>query len=211
MMSRKVSCERCRNVLVIADDEGDAWLTCPRCLARVANPAALAQGEVLGNAERVRKETESPRCPECGELVLKHWQYCPACRALLRGRRRGPRAGADRDVRFDMAWVAGGLVLLALLGVIGMVSYLIRGGFESMSFDAIVTMGAALLLVAGVGTGLGFASKHGSAKGGIGLAGGLTIMLILLGLPIAMVIGLLIACSNGCQQVNRPPAQQGKM
>jgi hypothetical protein len=211
-MPRKVSCDRCHNVLMIAEEEGDARLTCPRCLARVVNPVALAQGEILGNAERVRDEPEAPHCPECGEAVRNNWQYCPACRALLRGRRRaGPRAGADRDVRFDMAWVAGGLVLLALLGVIGMVSYLIRGGFESMSFDAILATGAALLLVAGIGTGLGFASKHGGAKGGIGLAGGLTIMLILLGLPIAMVIGLLIACSNGCQQVNRPPAQQGKM
>jgi hypothetical protein len=102
----------------VAPDSADEVLTCPRCLAIVANPGWRRGASGVQNAADDRPERQAV-CQECGEPVDREWRYCPNCQEPLRERGRRRRT-ADIDVRRDSKGTSVVLILLAVVGCLGL-------------------------------------------------------------------------------------------
>jgi hypothetical protein len=206
-MAHKVTCDVCHHVLRVEDGVQDHWLTCPRCLAQFVNPAAIRRAD----SQAVAPETappEPPRnCPDCGAPVEPAWRYCPECDFPLRPSRRLRPAAPDKDVRADTLWIGGGLIALAALGTVALITALC-GGWE-LSAEAIVALFGTLFVVAVAGFGIGLSSRKPGAAASMGLLGGLTIGLVVAAVPFAFLIAVFNACSKGCQQ-GRPVPPPGR-
>src|SRR4051794_35068931 len=117
-MSYTFKCVKCGHSLRIANDVGQPWLTCPRCLTELMNPrtTGLAAGPAPAPPAPAAEPAAAPQvlpvhtCPTCGEGVQPAWRYCPFCHASLqRGPRRPPDELADADVRWDSGVAGVGL------------------------------------------------------------------------------------------------------
>ena len=124
-MARTITCRRCSSILRIPAGSRDDFVTCPRCLAEVPNPAHPAGAAGVQAAPPARADTELS-CQECGETVGRSWRYCPNCQEPLRGRSSRGRS-AHTDVRRDNTFVQVCMILLATLGGTGVVLMLLAG------------------------------------------------------------------------------------
>src|SRR5262245_4343867 len=137
-MSYRVTCVRCKQEVRIPRELRDRWLTCPRCLASIPNPALsdVAAGRAPAPAapDTPPPAVLQPRersCPDCGRPVESSWRYCPHCDAPLEeGAFLGPKDTLEGDVRRDTSAVGIGLGLLGLLGGGGMIFYYCGGGLS---------------------------------------------------------------------------------
>jgi hypothetical protein len=124
-----------------------AWLTCPRCLAVVPNPAIESVTASPAPAAPVVPETASPSpenppageriCPQCGKPIQARWLFCPHCEVALRSPMGGP---VDAIVRRDTRRTGLGMALLAVVGGNGLVWGLVgssgqaaRGDFSAIA------------------------------------------------------------------------------
>ncbi len=170
-MARIVQCPRCSCTLRVPTDSRDDFLTCPRCLAEVPNPAHPAGTTGSQSAPTVRAESATT-CPECGEPVGRNWRFCPNCEAPLRSPFPGGRS-APVDVRRDNTFVQVCMILLATLGGMGVVLMLLAG-FGAASDGDFTFLGylvAGLFVVGLIGAlTVVFSKGKGSTAHAIGLA-----------------------------------------
>jgi hypothetical protein len=172
-VSRVVTCPRCKHRLAVAADAAGMWLTCPRCLASVANPNLLAvPTEPADVASRDGDRPAPPprrppdECPSCGRRVEPGWRSCPWCEQPLDRPARRPRLrSADDDLRLDTAGATAGLTVLIVFCVLGLVSLLVLGGpfLREPGAGGYFAVGIVGLLVLGVGCGV--AASRGGAGG----------------------------------------------
>ena len=170
-MPQQVKCEACGGLLRVPDDAKEDWITCPRCLANVANPnrataAALTPGgssTAITEGYPVSPPVATPprTCPACGKPQNAEWRFCPYCKygGVGRSVRRGSLS-ADHDVRRDTKGTGCGLIGLAVLGAIGLaLSLLPSFGFATdlHSIGPLVPITLVVLVLAGVATGTMFA------------------------------------------------------
>lgn len=145
-MAHEVTCPICRHELHIPAGAG-RWLTCPRCLAPVSDPEAIAPTPLPVPAAR-------SVCPRCGRGLEEGWIACPFCRLQLKG---PPTAWGvdllrpvDVDVRRDSRRIGTSLVLLTILGGIGVV-YAVAAGVTSLRHGEAEPIAVTLVLLAFVG------------------------------------------------------------
>lgn len=192
-MGHEVTCNKCHSLLRVDADVGTTAVTCPRCLARVANPVVLVQSEP---PERPALTPEKTECPSCGKPIESDWRYCPFCDELLhRPRHQQPTLETDAEVQFDMAILGGGLVGLGFLGTCALFAFLINGWAIARG-EVVMGIIGGLFLIVMVGVGFALGGKNAAASGTVGMLGGLTLMLIILGLPFALCLGFLNSCSG---------------
>jgi hypothetical protein len=212
-MAEPILCPSCQTPLSVPADFQLAWLTCPRCLAVVANPAAQAvtqetpatpaavRSPVRRAAEGETRPTEL--CPACGKPTQSQWVFCPYCEEPL----NSPFGGVDARVRRDTRRTGVGMVLLAVLGGLG-IGYALLGGGAMLvqEGDPSLFLGVlvGLVVLAGVVTLFTLARSRGDFKArGVGriflgtlkLAGAL----IAIGgiLTVAAVVFIFAVCALG--------------
>ncbi|HEV3083238.1 MAG TPA: zinc ribbon domain-containing protein [Gemmataceae bacterium] len=210
-MPQQVKCAACGRWLRFPDDLQEQWLTCPRCLAHVANPNRPAAGATAagGTSTAVTEAypvsppipTPPRTCPGCGKTLDPEWRFCPYCEhdAARRSLRRGSLS-VDRDVRQDTRGTGCGLIGLAVLGAIGLAMALIPSfgiAAEMRSIGPLMPVTLVVLVLAGIATGIMFARTTGNpAARGVGrvilgtLVGAGIISLVIL----AGLVFLFIAC-----------------
>lgn len=184
-MSQTVTCAGCKTVLRVPGGCTDRWLSCPRCLATVENPAARA-----GSSEPA-PSTAAASCPDCGKTLEPTWRFCPYCKSSASSARQPSKSSrpADADVRMDTGLIGVGLVVLGMLGAIaiflGTFSY-VQGPRYSRKASEVSEVGMfglggelVLLLFVVVGIVLTSLSRNIGFKIGGAVAGSLTIAALL--------------------------------
>jgi hypothetical protein len=138
-MAQRIPCPGCGRWLRIPGGIAEPWLTCPKCLAQLPNPAAVTP------AAGVQAGPSPPTpafCPKCGEAVEASWRYCPACHEDLRQPAVwGFGAATDSDVRRDQWGTSVSLILLAVFGGLGLIYVGIhsdRGRFLGLTLLALL-------------------------------------------------------------------------
>ena len=101
MRQHEITCPSCHKLLSMEWQVTDTALTCPSCLAPIANPRVAVQATPLAP----HSEPTTATCPGCGETVQPGWTYCPHCNERLyspppRPVARG-KAELDVDVQRD--------------------------------------------------------------------------------------------------------------
>jgi hypothetical protein len=203
---REVTCTRCGHLLHIPDDLAGAAATCPRCLNEITAP--------LVNTSITTVEPISPdACHRCGKRVEESWHVCPHCTATLRSHYPIPQAPSlDRDIRRDHRGVKIGLAVLVGLFVVGLILFLIEGGWTGLQSGDLI---AVILLVLGVvvfavvacmvvvfGSSAGPEVKAASgALGGcaLGMTVALATVLVVVLVIVSAIIGFFAECTKSCQ------------
>jgi hypothetical protein len=204
-------CLNCGHHLRIAADAEESWLSCPRCLAVIANPRRSA---VATRPSSPAEGAFSPAvCPGCGEPVQPSWRYCPLCNA-----RCGPTPGLqplplpDVEVRRDSKGAVLCLVVIGVLVLIGVGLFAASGGFAVVSASkagpAILLLGLVVLVVIGAGTGiLLFGSKSPTTKVVSGVLGGLaaaaTVALVFVLIILAAIAAVFVSILETCGKCGR--------
>jgi len=83
-------------------------------------------------------------CPACGEGIKPHWKTCPACLHPL---------DVERSVRFDLLLSGVAMIILAFIGLIGMVTNLFRDKHSLTNDQFLLGLGA-IIFASMVGGGL---------------------------------------------------------
>jgi hypothetical protein len=171
-MAEPINCPSCQKQLWVSPDIHLAWLTCPRCLALIANPAAQAHAQAesppdvtvptpsvpesaareVGGVERLpsislpaARPPAGTECPGCGKPTSPQWVFCPFCERPL----RSPRGGAvDTVARGDTRRTHGAIWLLAVLGGFGVLAALFAATSALAQGE---TQGILVMLVAFLG------------------------------------------------------------
>jgi hypothetical protein len=197
-MTQRVECPGCRRTLAVPDWTEGPWVTCPRCLARVPNPAA---------ADSYRPEWAGRRrCPRCGKEVERLWVSCPFCEEPLRG------GGLDLDVRRDRRATNVFVILLAVVGAIGIALMTAQAAMAAANpyypqYGPLITLTVGLLFLTGLVTFIVFLRSGGRpgaagvrrvvvgtlATAGAVIGGGVLLCLTLL------VFFLALCAANGCK------------
>jgi uncharacterized protein YbaR (Trm112 family) len=159
-MPYKVVCPDCHANLLIPDTAKSAQVSCPRCLAKMSVPRP-------GQASRPSEEPGLPvggapetlPCRHCGQPVLKSWRACPQCgKRLSRVAEVDHHDLPDRDAGRDESKTRIGLVILAILVVLGTIGVLMHRGVSTalptltgvfLLFFFAVAFGGVLLIGAG--------------------------------------------------------------
>jgi hypothetical protein len=210
-MPQEITCSACRHVLRVEKTSTSPMLTCPRCLAPVANPALVRTDLPPAPARGETGEgwaSETPACPGCGREVRSSWRLCPECGEPLHRRpERGAGADLDREVRQDMratgvtAIILGGLVGLGVLLFFGI------GGLHVVQWfsprDPLVVLFIGVLFFGGIlGGVLGVALRRTSKAlsttfsiVGVVLMGSLLCLVVAL----SVVVDIFESCSKGCR------------
>jgi hypothetical protein len=182
-MPVQLTCPSCNRVLKVPDDVKTRELSCPRCLAKFANPAAPA-----------RTAEEPPLT-----VTLAEPQAAPFGGSH---RRRAVRI-VDEDVRRDTKGTSVVLILLAILGGLGLLFY-VWAGFASLQNGGGQVLIAVLLGVLFLGlitTGIMFwrtrdnPSERGFGRvvvGTLAMTGGLIALSCSIGL--AVIVFFFVAC-----------------
>ena len=201
-----VSCPRCHNQLRVAPDAG-RWLTCPRCLASVGNPADFAvttETRPESAPHRDEPPVETDVCPECGKDVQPRWRLCPFCSAVLRRRELSIMRPVEDDVRPDSKGTVVGICLLGGLSVAGVVVLLWLGtglaDFAGLSWVLYLGIGVVLVVAAGCGLlaylGRGRAGTSASLVAGASTITGL-VMALLVFLLLSACVVFVFTCGKG--------------
>ena len=114
-MSNVVDCPECKTRLRVAEGTRAPFLSCPRCLARVANP----QAAVDASASPVAAVPLT--CPACTKPVEAVMLFCPHCEEPLREYRNEP---VDGTVRRDSRRTSVALIVLAVIGALPLLNLL---------------------------------------------------------------------------------------
>jgi hypothetical protein len=213
-MSYQLTCSSCHHVLRVAEGCSDPWITCPRCLARAVNPAALVKaGAPPPSPDQFTASgvAEEPTCPGCGERIQRSWRFCPLCEEPLRGAlvRRRPLS-VDRQARSDLGMVGAGLVLLGLLGAMGIILFMCSGGAtgDKGREQAIGTLGMVFSGVLFVLVIVGMVLAVQGRNPGSGITSSITGAFAILGLVLAFGVSWLVyvfaGCSTACGSQKRP-------
>jgi hypothetical protein len=208
-MPFRITCPACRHVLAITEDVTDAWLSCPRCLAKVVNPGALVRGQRSPGGATPRDESSiaaSPTCPRCDKPVQPNWRRCPFCEAPLRPQRRSKAIRtADSDVRRDTGLIGGGLGLVGLLGALGIIFFLCGGGLNDMKGSEIrdagiftAILGVVFLGAVGIGIVLAAMGKNPGMRVGGTVLGAVAVAALVAALAFSGFVYLLGSCMAPC-------------
>jgi hypothetical protein len=195
-MTQHVECPSCRRTLAVPDGTEGPWVTCPRCLGRVPNPAAVDAYRAEPPGRR--------RCPYCGKEVERLWVSCPFCDEPLRG------GGLDLDVRRDRRATNVFVILLAVVGAIGVGLLGMSAASAAMgpygTFGPLITLTVGLLFLTGLvafivflrsGGRPGAAGVRRVVVGTLATAGAVIGGVVLLGLT-AIAFFLAVCFSRGC-------------
>jgi hypothetical protein len=195
-MTQRVECPGCRRTLAVPDGTEGPWVTCPRCLERVPNPAA---------EDSYRPEWAGRRrCPHCGKEVERLWVSCPFCEEPLRG------GGLDLDVRRDRRTTNVFVILLAVVGAVGVGLLGLSAASAAMgpygTFGPLITLTVGLLFLTGLvafivflrsGGRPGAAGVRRVVVGTLATAGAVIGGFVLLGLAVFAFL-LAVCFSQGC-------------
>ena len=144
-MPKEVTCTFCNERLQIADDAPAGSVTCPVCLAEVANPVTPATN--------VARESTAPSCPRCGKPVEPAWNYCAACQAPMRLKHFAPRIRqVDDDVREDVERTGLGIGCLGVIGLLAAIQWIISSlamATEQRSFAPVLGLVITITVIAG--------------------------------------------------------------
>jgi hypothetical protein len=144
-MPKEVTCAFCNERLQIADDAPAGSVTCPVCLAEVANPATPAAN--------VSQEPPALLCPRCGKPVQPAWNYCAACQAPMRLRQFAPRIRqVDEDVREDVQRTGLGIGCLGVIGILAAIQWIISAfvlAAEQQTFGPVLALAIVIAVIAG--------------------------------------------------------------
>lgn len=214
-MPEPIVCPSCQKPLRVPADFHLAWLTCPRCLAVVPNPAAQAitpsPAPPVLETYPMQPAVETPdatrrldQCPSCGKPADPNWVFCPYCEEPM----RAPRGMAlERDVRRDTRRTGTGMIVLATLGGLAILWALVGTGAEAFGDrdpGPFVGVLVGLAVLFGISTLIVMIRSKGNLQSrGIGrlvvstlaLTGGLVAAGFLLSL--AVVVFLLAVCLVG--------------
>jgi hypothetical protein len=207
-MTQEVTCSNplCNHVLRVASGVSSPWLTCPRCLAKVVNTAALVRTDAQAVTPD-RPTSSEPTCPACGEPIRGNWRLCPQCGESL-GTWQAQWAGdnVEQQTHRDSSGSVAVGVFLALLVVLGLILFLVSGGLGLVltggpDVIAIFTV-LFLIIILGViaiarGTRSPTAHAVSGVFGGI-LVGGATVLLVI-GLLCLSFIATFQQTCKGCK------------
>jgi hypothetical protein len=196
-MTHEVTCSSCKHLLRVSEGSRSPWLTCPRCLARVVNPAALVQtGPPADRPEPPQRGPEERLCPRCGRGVDPGWRACPICGTSLDARRSFLDADSlEREVRRD---ATGGHVIASILGVlvlIGLVLFFSAGGGRMLADNQAGFAWFLLLVFFTVVGGMilvGYTAESAAVKTVVGIVGGLILGVV------AVVLSIMLLCFQAC-------------
>ena len=212
-MAQQVRCQACGRILRVPDHVEEPVLTCPRCLADVANPhwtgTAAPAAQAPPVASTAIREAAAPSqavtstrttCPGCGKPQQPGWRFCPYCEhGLARAAPRRGTASLDRDVRRDTQGAGCGLIGLAILGALGLAAVF----FPSLAASSqgtiapLVPITLTIMVLAAIATGIMFArTRHDPSARGIGrvIFGTLVLAGVLCLVIVAAAIVLFIVC-----------------
>jgi hypothetical protein len=193
-MSERIKCPSCGAGLILSQTAGEWRATCPRCLAEINVPEAQPAPDAV-QEQKPAPRRDASSCPHCGRAVEAAWLTCPWCDEPLRGRQRPHDNRPDLDVRRDAQRTSGFVILLAGIGVLGVV---LIAAYRLMDWSALLV---ALLFVGGFSTLIAFISSHGRldaagfrriAVSTFAIAGG-AILMVLFGLA-SIVIFFMVVC-----------------
>ncbi len=193
-MSERIKCPSCGAGLILSQ-KADEWrAACPRCLAVIDVPEATPAPQAI-QEQRPERRQDASSCPHCGRAVEPAWRTCPWCDEPLRGRQNIHYNRADLDVRRDTQRTSVFALLLAGIGVLGVV---LIAAYRVMDWSTLVV---ALLFVGGFCTLIAFISSRGRldaagfrrvAVSTFAIAGG-AILMVFFGLA-SIVIFFIIVC-----------------
>jgi hypothetical protein len=201
-MTHETTCPSCRRVLHVANNVRVRWLTCPRCLAAVAErerPPAPTPPPI--------PDSPSSRCPGCDRTVEPGWRICPHCEEDLRPARGRDRSlpPPDVDVRRDQGGANVVVVVLGGLILLGVFLFLAFGGWGLVmtSNDGGTVLVCGLLVLGAIVAGLvvlAYGARNRAVTVASGVVGGVVVgaggVLLLL---LLFCMSVLATCNNGCK------------
>lgn len=217
-MAESLQCPRCHRQWDVSDSLRSQDVTCPSCGGKVTvadrRPAAAAPAPAPVVSQLSVPSSEGGLCPSCQRKIEAGWRACPYCTARLEVKealpadqepeiprrivRRPAVAQRERDMHKDTAYIGLALVGIGALGTIFLIGSLLTRGLPD-NLEGFFVLGAIVFIISIVGVAVGATSRHSGSAATIGLTGGLTIMAVLFGLPFALFIAFLNACSKGCK------------
>jgi hypothetical protein len=207
-MAQEIECARCGTTLRVAPDETDRWLTCPRCLASVANPN---RAEAVTDRPAPVLEAVDDGCPECGSPVQPGWRRCPHCESpLYRPPIRRVRS-LDHEVKRDSSTalvvtaVMGGLLLTGVIMFFATGAAALMAGAPDELKGILVLVGAIMLAVVAGVIALVWTNRNPTTSILGGVLGTLSLTLggILIGM-LLVIIAIIATCASICPP-GRPP------
>jgi hypothetical protein len=225
-MPDQVTCPRCQARLSVGRDRRSRWLTCPRCLSSIPNPAqsdiAPGPGSAASPAPRPPAlAAGEDACPNCGQLVERSWRYCPYCDAPLDEgwSHPGRDETAEADVRRDTSAIGIGFGVLGLLGGLGMILFFCSGGLSGIRTRSGAEQAATIGMVVGLvlfglvigGIVLGGLGKSPGGRVASSILGGIALAVLATAVAISGLIYMFAGCFEGCGRSKRraearPPA-----
>jgi hypothetical protein len=181
-MLEETTCSACHSVLRVEKGSTSPWLTCPRCLARVVNPAALVRTDLPSAPARTEPASAgqvaaASVCPGCGREVRSSWRACPECGEPLRRSPPLPLDDLDRAAHRHNNGSRVVAIVLGVLVVFGIILFFAMGGVDlvnaSKEGPAVLGIGVLVLgaIVAGV-LAIACNSKNPTATAVSGIVGG---------------------------------------
>jgi hypothetical protein len=225
-MPDPVTCPRCQTRLAVERDRRSRWLTCPRCLSSIPNPALSDVAPAPSPAPAAAAEPRPPEvlpvpqppCPDCGQPVEPSWRYCPFCDAPLGSRwEPEPEESLEADVRRDTSAIGIGLAVLGLLGGGGMIVFYCGGGMSGVRSRSAAEQAAGIGVLIGVilfglvvtGMVLGGVGKSGGGRLASTVLSAIALGVLGLAVGIAGIVYLFAGCFEPCgrrrQGEVRPP------
>jgi ribosomal protein S27E len=203
-MKMQTTCPRCQHRLQLASDVDSRWITCPRCLQSIPNPAGLDGGNRPDDEGTYATATEARSCLSCGRTLESDWNRCPYCSGRSRPQRSllERRPLADLDVERDTSGTNVGLVVLGVLLIAGVILFLTFGGLNLLYASReprpfLAFAGILLIIFIGGLVAIGVGSHHGTTRILTGVIGGLVTGAAVAFLTIiAICIGIMSTCAN---------------
>jgi hypothetical protein len=140
----------------------------PPSAERAPAQAASIDAEVFG----IAPESQRRNCPGCGQSLKPDWRFCPYCEDEVRHAARRRAQPLDQDVRRDTKSAGCGLIGLAILGALGLASYVLPGfAYVASSGEVgpLVPAILGILFLGAIATGIMFArTRHNPSARGVG-------------------------------------------
>jgi predicted RNA-binding Zn-ribbon protein involved in translation (DUF1610 family) len=216
-MSHEIACSACHRILRVEKAPTSPWLTCPRCLARVVNPAALVRTDFPSAPARSEPASPgevagAPTCLGCGREVRGSWRVCPECGEPLRRPALLPRDDLDRAAHRDNNGSRAVAIVLGVLVVLGIILFFALGGVDlvNASKEGPGVLGIGVLALGAIVVGvlaIAYNSKNPTATAVSGIVGGVTfgvgavLLVVLLSCLAALAAfqNFIETCGKGCR------------